>query len=51
MKRVVDYIHNKGLKAGIYSEAGQNTCGGDIGLYQHDEQDCHLFFNQLNFDF
>lgn len=53
MKRVVDYIHNKGLKAGIYSDAGQNTCGGDIGvgLYQHDEQDCHLFFNQLNFDF
>ena len=26
MKGVVDYIHNKGLKAGIYSDAGKNTC-------------------------
>ncbi|WP_299230736.1 alpha-galactosidase, partial [uncultured Bacteroides sp.] len=27
MKVVADYIHSLGLKAGIYSEAGSNTCG------------------------
>lgn len=60
MRPVVDYIHNKGLKAGIYSDAGKNTCasyfGGDtigigVGLYGHDEEDTKLFFNDLNFDF
>ena len=60
LKPVVDYIHEKGLKAGIYSDAGHNTCGnyynGDaiavgVGLYEHDQQDCDFFFNQLGFDF
>ena len=27
MRAVADYIHSKGLKAGIYSDAGDNTCG------------------------
>ncbi len=45
---LVEYIHSKGLKAGIYSDAGRNTCasyfGGDkwgigVGLYGHDQQD------------
>ena len=27
LKDLVDYIHSKGLKAGIYSDAGRNTCG------------------------
>ena len=26
MRPVVDYIHGLGLKAGIYSDAGRNTC-------------------------
>ena len=60
LKPVVDYIHHLGLKAGIYSDAGQNTCGnyynGDtisknVGLYKHDQQDCDLFFKDLKFDF
>ncbi|MDO4993895.1 MAG: alpha-galactosidase [Bacteroidales bacterium] len=60
MKPVVDYIHSLGLKAGIYSDAGHNTCGnyygGDkiaqgVGLYEHDDQDCQMFFNELGFDF
>ncbi|MCF0198791.1 MAG: alpha-galactosidase [Bacteroidaceae bacterium] len=60
MQPVVDYIHGKGLKAGIYSDAGHNTCGsmfnGDVigkgvGLYTHDQQDCDLFFRDLGFDF
>lgn len=60
MKPVVDYIHGLGLKAGIYSDGGHNTCasyhGGDkigegVGLYEHDQQDCDLFFKELDFDF
>ena len=60
LQPVVDYIHGKGLKAGIYSDGGYNTCGsyhgGDktgegVGLYQHDQQDCDMFFKDLGFDF
>lgn len=60
LKPVVDHIHAKGLKAGIYSDAGYNTCGsyhgGDktgigVGLYKHDQQDADLFFKDLGFDF
>ena len=60
LKGTVDGIHQLGFKAGIYSEAGSNTCGsrydGDkygigAGLYGHDDEDCRLFFNELGFDF
>ena len=60
LKVVVDYIHERGLKAGIYSDAGRNTCGsmfgGDaigkgVGMYEHDQQEADLFFNELGFDF
>lgn len=60
MKNLVKYIHRKGLKAGIYSDAGINTCashydkdtvGSGMGLYGHDEQDLQLFFKDWNFDY
>lgn len=60
MKPVADYIHALGLKAGIYSEAGANTCGSiwdadksgiGVGLYGYERQDADLFFNQWGFDF
>ena len=60
LKPVVDHIHALGLKAGIYSDAGANTCGNwydkdtiavGVGLYGHDQQDCNLFFRELGFDF
>ena len=60
LKPVADYIHSKGLKAGIYSDAGHNTCGsmfnGDVtgkgvGLYEHDQQDADFFFKECGFDF
>ncbi len=60
MKPVVDHIHSLGLKAGIYSDAGANTCGNfydndsiaqGVGLLGHEEQDCQLFFKDLGFDF
>ena len=31
MKHLADYIHSKGLKFGIYSDAGTHTCGGRPG--------------------
>lgn len=53
MKPVVDGIHAEGLKAGIYSDAGEDMCGGSkgSGLYGHDAADCDLHFNQLGFDY
>lgn len=59
MKGTVDGIHALGMKAGTYSDAGDNTCasyGGDksglgAGLYGHDAADCRLHFNELGFDF
>lgn len=60
LKPVVDHIHSLGLKAGIYSDAGPNTCGSlwnddkyghGAGLYGHDEADADFFFNKCGFDF
>lgn len=60
LKPVVNHIHGLKLKAGIYSDGGDNTCGSyydkdtlglGVGLYGHDHQDCELFFNKLGFDF
>ena len=31
LKHLSDYIHSKGLKFGIYSDAGIHTCGGQAG--------------------
>ena len=60
MKGTVDGIHALGMKAGIYSDAGSNTCGSSwnndlsgigAGLYGHDDADCRLHFGELGFDF
>ncbi|MBK5261775.1 MAG: putative Ig domain-containing protein [Peptostreptococcaceae bacterium] len=51
MKSLVDYIHSKGLKAGIYSSPGPFDCAGYAGSYEHEEQDAHLFFAVWGFDF
>lgn len=60
MKVLADYIHSKGLKAGIYSDAGINTCasywdkdtiGVGMGLYGHDVQDLNMFLNTWGYDF
>lgn len=39
MKALADYIHSKGLKFGIYSDAGTKTCGGMPGSQGHEYQD------------
>jgi len=39
MKELADYVHRKGLKLGIYSSPGPNTCAGYEGSHGHEEQD------------
>ncbi|MDR0427541.1 MAG: alpha-galactosidase, partial [Dysgonamonadaceae bacterium] len=56
-----DYIHGKGLKAGIYSEAGKNTCaykwdndkvnGLNVGFYGYEQSDAKQYFNTWGYDF
>src|SRR5258707_12589545 len=43
MKALADYVHSKGLKLGIYSSPGPNTCAGYEGTYGHEEQDARTF--------
>jgi len=43
MKSLADYVHAKGLKLGIYSSPGPNTCAGYEGSYGHEEQDARTF--------
>ncbi|RKE42523.1 glycoside hydrolase family 27 protein [Sphingobacterium detergens] len=60
MDAIAAYLHQKGLKAGLYSEGGRNTCGSiwdndkkgiGVGMYGHEQQDAELFFKEWNFDF
>ena len=61
IKVIADLAHEKGLKAGIYSDGGDNTCafyydnegynGIGVGLYQHEEQDLNMFLDEFGFDF
>ncbi len=39
IKAVADYVHARGLKFGIYSDAGAKTCGGKPGSQGHEYQD------------
>lgn len=43
MKALTDYIHSKGLKMGIYSDAGSRTCGGKPGSRGYEFQDALTF--------
>ena len=54
MKGLVDYVHSKGLKIGLYSSPGAKTCAGREGSYQHEEQDARSYadwgFDYLKYD-
>jgi alpha-galactosidase len=54
MKALTDYIHSKGLKAGIYSGPGSKTCGGMVASYKHEEQDARTWakwgFDYIKYD-
>lgn len=43
MKAVADYVHSKGLKFGMYSCAGNLTCGGYPGSFEHEFIDAKTF--------
>lgn len=60
MDALAEYIHSKGLKAGIYSDAGANTCasmwdddskGIGVGLYGFEKQDLTQYLVDWNYDF
>jgi hypothetical protein len=60
MKALADYIHSKGLKAGIYSDAGINTCasfwdkdtiGVGMGLFGHEHEDLSMMLDEWGYDF
>jgi alpha-galactosidase len=43
IKALADYVHSKGLKLGIYSDAGTKTCGGRPGSQDHEVQDAKSY--------
>jgi alpha-galactosidase len=43
MNALADYVHSKGLKLGIYSSPGPQTCGGFEGSYGREQQDANTF--------
>jgi alpha-galactosidase len=43
MKYLADYVHSKGLKLGIYSCAGNMTCGRRFGGYGYEEIDAKTY--------
>ena len=43
MKYIADYLHAKGLKFGMYSCAGNLTCGGHPGSFEHEFVDAATF--------
>jgi alpha-galactosidase len=50
MKALTDYIHSKGLKAGIYTSPGRFTCAGHVSAYKFEEQDVARFV-EWGYDF
>jgi alpha-galactosidase len=54
IKALSDYIHSRGLKLGIYSDAGRLTCGGRPGSQGHEYQDAltyaHWGVDYLKYD-
>jgi alpha-galactosidase len=43
IKALADYVHSKGLKFGIYSDAGYKTCGGLPGSRGYEYQDARTY--------
>jgi alpha-galactosidase len=50
MKSLADYIHSKGLKAGLYTSPGPQTCQRYTGTYKHERIDAEKFA-EWEFDF
>ena len=43
IKALADYVHGKGLKLGIYTDAGTETCQGRPGSFNHELQDAKTY--------
>ena len=43
MKALADYVHAKGLKFGIYTSPGDETCGCNTASFGHEETDLKTF--------
>lgn len=43
IKALADYVHSKGLKIGVYSDAGSQTCGGRPGSRGYEFQDAMMY--------
>ena len=43
IKALADYVHGRGLKFGIYTDAGLKTCQGRPGSYGHEARDARTF--------
>ena len=54
MKAMCDYVHSKGLKVGIYSSPGPQTCQRWAGSYGHERADADQYarwgFDLLKYD-
>lgn len=54
MKALADYVHDLGLKIGLYSSPGPWTCGGSAGSYGYEKQDAESYgkwgFDYLKYD-
>ena len=43
IRALADYVHSRGLKFGIYSDAGTKTCAGRPGSRGHEYQDALMY--------
>lgn len=43
IKSLADYVHSKGLKLGIYTDAGRMTCQKRPGSFEHEFQDAKTY--------
>ena len=43
IKALADYVHSKGLKLGVYTDAGRLTCQKRPGSYEHEAQDVNTY--------
>jgi alpha-galactosidase len=50
MKGLADYVHDRGLKIGLYSSPGPTTCGRCAGSWLHEAQDAKTYA-KWNFDY
>ena len=43
MKALADYMHERGLKFGVYTDRGAETCAGRPAALSHEGQDARTY--------